>query len=85
MMKMVVKVLPEMGLIYMNNALFEKAISEFKTATTFDTARIAGTNSYSANYNIGVIYECTGNIDEAKKYYQKCEDYAPAAKRLSSI
>ena len=74
-----------MGLIYMNNALFDAAITEFKKATTMKEFAVAGVNSYSAYYNIGVIYECSGNPDKARTYYRKCGDYAPAVARLRSI
>ncbi|MCL2051001.1 MAG: glycosyltransferase [Lachnospiraceae bacterium] len=74
-----------MGLIYMNNALFDQAIAEFKKATTMKEFAVAGVNSYSAYYNIGVIYECTGNAKLAREYYQKCGNYAPAMERLASI
>lgn len=71
-----------MGLIYMNNAKFNEAVSEFLKATTHTQCRMAGVNSYAAYYNIGVIYECLGNTAEAKKYYEKCTEYEPAKKRL---
>lgn len=71
-----------MGLIYMNNALFDKAIEEFKKATTMEQFSVEGTNSYRANYNAGVIYECTGHIDKAREYYIKCGAFESARKRL---
>ncbi|MBE5937405.1 MAG: glycosyltransferase [Lachnospiraceae bacterium] len=74
-----------MGLIYMNNGLFDKAVKEFRKCTTFKTCKIHGTNSYRANYNIGVINECTGNIKIAKNFYYKCKNYAPAASRLKNL
>lgn len=74
-----------MGLIYMNNARFEEAVDEFLKATQYKECRSQGVNSYSAYYNIGVIYECLGNVDEARKYYEKCGGYEPAVKRLASI
>ena len=74
-----------MGLIYMNNGLFDQAISEFQKAASMDDFAVEGTNGYMANYNIGVIYECTGHIAEAKKYYEKCGEYEPAKQRLSEI
>ena len=57
-----------MGLIYMNNARFEDAVSEFLKATKHSASRNVGANSYMAFYNIGVIYECLGRADEAKRY-----------------
>lgn len=74
-----------MGLIYMNNAFFEEAIEEFKKSTTMERFSVEGTNSYRAFYNIGVIYECTGHIKEAKDYYKKCGNYEPALARLQVI
>lgn len=71
-----------MGLIYMNNAQFDKAIEEFKKATAMEQFSVEGINSYRANYNIGVIYECTGHIDEAREFYIKCGAFEPAKKRL---
>lgn len=66
-----------MGLIYMNNALFEQAIAEFQKATTMKSCKIEGTNSYLANYNIGVIYECMGQEDKAMLYYNQCNTTMP--------
>ena len=71
-----------MGLIYMNNACFEQAVKEFQKATEHNICRNKGVNSYSAYYNIGVIYECLGKKEEAVNYYKKCGDYEPAKKRL---
>ncbi len=73
------------GLIYMNNGLFEQSIKEFQKATTMSEFSVDGVNSYKANYNIGVIYECSGNLKTAKEYYKKCGNYAPAKNRLSAI
>lgn len=72
-----------MGLIYMNNARFEDAVNEFLKATTHKECRNVGVNSFSAFYNIGVIYECLEQWERAKEYYEKCGDYEPAKKRLN--
>jgi len=74
-----------MGMIAMNNGLFEKAIEELKKAVTIPLHSVEGVNSYSAYYNIGVIYECTGHIDEAIAYYQKCGDFPQALNRLTAL
>lgn len=71
-----------MGLIYMNNARFKDAVTEFEKATGHTECRNQGVNSYAAYYNIGVIYECLGKMEEAKAYYRKCGEYGPAEKRL---
>ena len=70
-----------MGLIYMNNAMFDKAIQEFKKATAYASSTVEGVNSFLAHYNIGVICECLGRTEDALLHYGKCGDYAPALKR----
>ena len=73
------------GLIYMNNGLFNEAVNEFQKAATMEEFAIDGVNSYKANYNIGVIYECAGYPREAKAAYLKCGDYEPAKMRLQLL
>lgn len=74
-----------MGLIYMNNALFEQAVKEFKKAANMKPGKTEGINSYMPNYNIGVIYECTGQTEKAKKYYSRCGNYLPAKNRMEKL
>ena len=74
-----------MGLIYMNNEMFDAAVEEFKKAAKMPEGRTRGTNSYLAYYNIGVIHECLGHMTEAKNYYNRCGAYAPAKNRLENI
>jgi hypothetical protein len=73
------------ALIYMNNGLLDEAIREFQKAATMKEYAVYGVNSYKAYYNIGVIYECTGHTDEARKAYQQCGDYEPAKSRLNFL
>lgn len=74
-----------MGLVYMNNGLFDAAVDEFKKSVTMEESTVEGVNSYMAYYNIGVIYECTGHIEEARTYYKKCGEYQPAKERLKAL
>ena len=74
-----------MGLVYMNNAMFAKAIREFQKAAQIPVCCVEGVNSYSAYYNIGVIYECLGQQKEALDYYKKCGGYPPALERRGSL
>ena len=67
-----------LGLIYMNNAQFSKAIENFLSATKLPSSVVDGVNSYSAFYNVGVILECLGDKTNAISYYEKAGDYAPA-------
>ena len=73
-----------MGLIYMKNAMFDEAVNEFQKAAEYKESRVEGTNSYLAYYNIGVIYECLGNIGKAQEYYKKCNGYSKAEERLKN-
>lgn len=74
-----------MGLIYMYNGMFDDAISEFVKATKYKNCKVEGVNSYRAFYNVGVIYECTGHIAEAKIYYKKALPFEAAKKQLDYI
>lgn len=74
-----------MGLAYMNNERYEEAIAEFEKATRHPVCKVEGCNSYKALYNAGVICECLGRMQEAKKYYERCGNYEPAKKGLSRI
>lgn len=74
-----------MGLIYMNNALFDLAIQEFLNATKQKVCKVTGADSYRAYYNIGVIYECTGKVNEALEYYKRCGSFEPATNRLTLL
>ncbi len=67
-----------LGLIYMNNARFEDAINAFLCATQIPECTVEGVNSYSAYYNIGVIFECLGDMKNAVTYYEKAGNYTPA-------
>ena len=69
----------------MNNGLFDEAIEQFKKASTMEEFSVDGVNSYMANYNIGVINECTGRLSDASAYYKKCGSYAPALERLKTL
>ncbi len=74
-----------MGLIFMNNEMFERAIEEFLKASRQKESRMKGVNSYLALYNAGVIYDCTGNTERALEMYRRCGDYEPAKKRYKKI
>ncbi len=74
-----------MGLIYMNNGLFEEAVAEFLKAAEKPGAKAVGANSYLAYYNAGVIRECLGDLAQAREFYIKCGNYEKAKKRLQEI
>ena len=74
-----------LGLIHMNLARFAEAINDFTEASSCEHFSVEGTNSYKAFYNIGVIYEVTGEIIKARQYYIKCGEYGPAKARLREL
>lgn len=74
-----------MGLIYMNNALFDAAVEQFSKATEYNSCKMDGVNSYLAFYNIGVIYECLGYTEEALNYYRQCGQYEKALLRIKKL
>lgn len=74
-----------MGVIYMQNSLFNEAVIEFEKAAKYASCKVRGVNSYSAYYNCGVIYECLGDKKAAINYYKKCGDYEPAKKGIKRV
>ncbi len=76
-----------MGLIYMNNEMYQEAIDMFLDACKVNSVktRVEGTNSYLALYNMGVIYECLGYSQKALEYYNKCGGYFKAQERLKTV
>jgi len=74
-----------MGLVYMNNALFDKAVNSFLDATKADKTYVSGTGSFLAYYNIGVIYQVMGRSEDALNYYKMCGDYPKAIQRMVEI
>ena len=74
-----------MGHIYMNAGLFDLAISQFEKATTIADYATAGTNSYLAWYNEGVVYEVLGNTEKAVACYKRCGNFSKALERLKFL
>ena len=73
------------GLIYMNNGLFNEAIKEFKKAVDIPTCKMEGVNDYLANYNIGVIYECLGKTKDAITFYKRANEYKLAKEGIERL
>ena len=74
-----------MGLIYMKNAQFEESELEFQKAIKNKNAKMKGTNSYLAYYNMGVMKECLGNTAEAISCYNRGGEYDRAKARLALL
>ena len=47
--------------------------------------KVDGVNGNLAFYNIGVIYECLGQLEDAEKFYLKCEKYKLADDAIRRI
>lgn len=73
------------ALIYMNNGKFQKSAELFLDCLEMKEGSIQGVNSYLALYNVGVIFECLGFLNEASEYYKLCGNYEPALKRVKSL
>lgn len=74
-----------LGLVYMNNAIFDKAINHFEKCTVQKEGKLEGVTTYKPNYNIGVIYETLSNVHKALEFYKKSEEYEPSKKRINYI
>ena len=74
-----------MGLVYMKNAMFDKAIFCFDEALEKTQCRMEGVNSYLAYYNKGVIYECLGDSANARECYTKAGNYQKAIDGLARL
>lgn len=74
-----------MGLIYLRNGMIIQAMTEFLKATTIETARTEGTNSFIPTFNMGCINEVLGDTQSAILLYKKCGDFKPALDRLKEL
>ncbi len=74
-----------MGLIYLENELYEEALDEFQKAVTFDFCNLDGVNSYRSYYQIGHILNLAGETEAAANYFRLCGNYPPAVAELDSL
>ncbi|MDD5999622.1 MAG: radical SAM protein [Lachnospiraceae bacterium] len=74
-----------MGTVFLKEGNIELAISCFEAASNSHVAVEEGINSWLPDYNLGVIYECLGDMKKAGSYYKKCENYCKAVERLQII
>ncbi|MCM1156662.1 MAG: glycosyltransferase [Roseburia sp.] len=74
-----------MGLIYLRNGQYMKALLEFIKATTFQTAHVTGANTFIPSYNIGLINEMMGEKEMALVHYRKCGDFPMALERIKEL
>jgi len=73
------------GHIYQNNGMFIEAVESYESCIGADIHDISGITSFLSYYNIGVILECIGMVQEAIDMYNNCGDYEPALERLAVL
>ncbi len=71
------------GMINMNAGRFDEAVACFKRCIVKGSAEPI--ESSMPRYNMGVIYECTGKINEARELYSACGNFLPARSRLKAL
>lgn len=74
-----------MGLIYLRNGQYMKAMLEFVKALSCNTAHVVGANSFIPSYNIGLINEMMGNKEAALMHYRKCGDFPMALEKIREL
>lgn len=74
-----------MGLIYLRNEQYVKAMLEFVKALSCENAHVVGANSFIPSYNLGVINEMMGEKEMALAYYRKCGDFPMALERMKAL
>lgn len=74
-----------MGRIYMANKMYPQAVEQFIKATTFESCKFNGVNSFLSFYHIALICEKLGDIDNAIAYYHKCGSYPPAVEKAARL
>lgn len=74
-----------MGLIYLRNQQYMKALLEFVKALSCKNAHVVGANSFIPSYNIGLINEMMGNKEMALVHYRKCGDFPMALEKIKEL
>lgn len=71
--------------VYQNNGMFQEAVECYESCIGADITDYMGITSFLSRYNIGVILECVGMLEEAAEMYKDCGDYEPAQQRLAEM
>ena len=71
--------------ILQNNGMFIEAVEKYESCIGADIVDYSGITSYLSYYNIGVVLECVGMMEDAVEMYEKSGDYAPAVERLEKL
>jgi hypothetical protein len=73
------------ALVFQNNGLLQEALDYFASCIGAKDADYQGITSFMPRYNIGVIYECAGLLEDARRMYRQCGGYPPAKTRLAGL
>ena len=73
------------GHVYQNNAMFVEAVESYESCIGADFYDTTGITSFLSYFNIGVILECIGMLEDAVEMYKNCGDYEPAQQRLAEL
>jgi glycosyltransferase involved in cell wall biosynthesis len=71
--------------IYQNCGNFIEAVECYESCIGADVFDPSGITSFLSYYNMGVILECVGMIEDAIAMYKNCGDYEPALERLAEV
>ena len=71
--------------ILQNNGLLIEAVEFYESCIGADTVDYSGITSFLSYYNIGVILECVGMLEDAIQMYENCGEYKPALSRLDEL
>lgn len=74
-----------MGLIYLRKGMLLQAMTQFLQATTYDTCRTEGSNTFIPYFNMGCVNEVFGNKEDAIALYEKCGNFPQALDRLKEL
>jgi len=73
------------GHIFQNNGMLIEAVESYESCIGMDVFDPNGLTSFLSYYNMGVILECVGMLEDAVVMYKNCGDYEPALKRLAEL
>jgi len=71
--------------IFQNSGMLIEAVECYESCLGADVVDYKGITSYLSYYNMGVILECVGMVDDAIEMYKNCGDYDYALKRLAEL
>lgn len=74
-----------MGLIYLRNGQYMKAMLEFAKALSCKNAHVDGANSFIPSYNLGLINEMMGEKEMALMHYRRCGDFPMALEKITEL